>query len=588
MTKKTKIFLYILSACSFITSFILLLIRFNSKITQSLMIFIQKFRPDIGMEKIVKLYSFIDCNILFFFLFGISFILLVFLRFNNEDEYSFKFFYPIKAFNKEKYNWILAFIFIFITIIRFYWITQKITFHMDELYGISILHYNEYGLWSGKDFDKLIPYTGKQIKDLIFFDNGSIKDTFKDLIHLWIYNRDPAYNNLFFIISRIWYTGLETSDFTTIIWRESLLNYIFFCFSFYFFILLLNKITDNKITKAICIILAFLNPATIGISVFLRSYALQETLLILFTYLFVLYIKNINEKHNINNKRNFIATTLILFLVMNCDYFSFLYIGILGLILIIYLVYKKEFSTLYSLICSLFLALIISKICYLNFGVGFFTDRGTEAFNVFNSSENRFLKALTSVYNLISFNICNLIVLFIILVIGIILHKKDLNFHILIFNAAFLWCFTVMLFAPYNTLRYIAPIFPLFTIALAYKKQSNTLLNYILSSLLIIPVILSFINVMPLKTNNSKIEHLNEADPKVLNAEYLNDVNTKVYIDRSSLYAQLLPYLNDQQIYYFVDSLEEIKSYNLTDKKFYYIKYNDDSTHEFTVLKINN
>ncbi|MBR5964527.1 MAG: hypothetical protein IK015_00185 [Treponema sp.] len=483
-------------------------------------------------------------------------------------------------------------LFVVICAVRIYWITQKKSFHMDELYGISIFHYNEYGLWSGKNFEKLTPFTGKQIKDLICFDNGSLKDTIKDLAHLWIYNRDTAYNNLFLVLSRIWYTGFESSDFKAIFIRESLLNLVFFAFSFYFFILLLNEVCDNKVAKCLMLAIAFLNPATIGLSVFMRSYALQEALLILFSYLFVLYIKNVCEKKDINTRLNFIATIVVLFLVINCDYFSFFYILLLGLLLIIFLIAKKEFSLLYSLVCAFLAALIVSKIFYLNYGIGFFVGRGTEALSTMTSSVDRIKNALVVVYNLISNNYLNF---FVFLIYGVmqltcLFVRQRNNLHhtglrMTLFFGALAWCILVMFFSPYYTLRYIASSFPILAVIFSLDKSKNKFFELFLSLTLAIVTIFVVKNVVPNKDNNQKIEHLDDSDKRIFSAEFIKDTTADVYIDRNSLYTEILPYLNDNQIYYFVDSIDELKSYGIKGQRYYYVKYNDNAPHDFTVIK---
>lgn len=592
MSKRIRNLFYIFSILSFMVSVFFLCIRFNETITSYILSIISKFRSDIGIEKIYKLYSFIECNIVFFAIYGFSFLLLTKLNFSPLNDNKFKFFYSFNSLIQNKFNLVLILLFIILSVIRFYWITQKQSFHMDELYGISIFHYNEYGLWSGKNFEKFTPFTGKQIRDLILFDDGSIKDTVKDLLHLWIYNRDTAYNNLFLVLSRIWYTGFQTSDFVSIFWRSSLLNYIFFAFSFYFMILLLKEITNNKVSIILTLIIAFLNTASIGISVFMRSYALQETLLILFTYLFVQYLKFISFGKDINTLSNFLKTTAILFLLINCDYFSLLYIVVLGCILITYLIIKKEYKLLYSLICSLLSALIISKIFYLNFGIGFFADRGAEALSTFSSIGQRFIIAIKESNNLINKNLISFIIILLFLIFNIIsciLTKsiKSQTIKIAIFFGALLWCILVMIISPYYTLRYIAPIFPLISIGFVFNNFSKKSLNIIFSVLTLCVMILISKNAFPSKLNNSKIEHLNDTDGRIFSAEFINDPTSNVYIDRSSLYTEILPYLNDSQIYYFVDSLEELKSYNLQDDTYYYVKYEDDSPHDFTVIKFN-
>ncbi len=593
MTKKNLNYTFtIFSILCFFISIFLFLIRFNYDFCLKIFSCIRIFRPDLNISKISKLHSFIECNIFLFFIYGISFLIFKRLSFASENNNKFKFFYSPKLILNNKQNLFILIIFLLISIIRFYWISQKKTFHMDELYGISIFHYNEYGLWSGRNFDKLTAYTGKQIKDLILFDNGSVKDTIKDLVHLWIYNRDTAYNNLFFIISRIWYTGFETSDFKSIFWRASILNFIFFVFSFYYLLLTINLLTKNTVFKLVILLASFINPASIGLSIFIRSYALQETLLILFTYLFVMYIKGLESDIELNTKTNFIKTTIVLWLIINCDYFSMIYVAILGLILIIYTIKNKKFDTLYLLICSLLAALVFSKLLYLNWGVGFFTGRGKESFSVLSSFSNIFFDSLKDTAIIISNSFVNIFFLFIISLLNLIIYMKKYkklgSLPCIIFISAFAWCYFVIFLAPYHTLRYIASIFPILLIPMCIEQSNSKIINISLPVVFLAFSLNPIIKCLPIKSNAQYIEHLDDTDGRIFSSEFIEDTNHKVYIDRNSLYTEILPYLADEQIYYFVDSLEELKNYELSDDYCYYIKYEDSEPHEFIQLKIKN
>ena len=126
-------------------------------------------------------------NALLFFVYSILFILLQFLHFETTNV-TLHFLPPYLHFTsmsafihslKEKLSQrhVIAVILVFIGIsgIRFYWMNQKVAFHEDEVYSVSIVTQNEYGLWSGKDFNQNQAYTGKQIKEAIFLTMHLLK-----------------------------------------------------------------------------------------------------------------------------------------------------------------------------------------------------------------------------------------------------------------------------------------------------------------------------------------------------------------------------------------------------------------------------
>lgn len=576
---KKQTILISFSVISFLVA-IAFLCACTDSIAIKIMDILKNFKPNLTIAKLAKLKGVLYGNVFLFSVFGVLFTLLNFVKFSDTNDAKAAVFSAYRKFcigGGYKYPAALILLFLGISGIRFYWLNQKQTFHIDEMYGISIVTQNEHGLWSGKDFDGGKEYTGKEIKDAIFFDDASIKDTANDLAHLWIYNKDTAYNNLFIYLSRLWFTGFKSSDFKATFIRAGLLNYIFFCFAFYFFYLLISEFTVNKFTKLLLLATAFLNPASIGISVFMRSYALQEAILILFTYLFVFYYKNIKNDEIITSKKNFIRTSIICAILFSTDYFSVLYLGILGLVLLFLSIRKKDYNLSIFLLCSVFMGLLLTKCFYLNYGTGFFAGRGAEAFSSMgNSIFSRIASTAIELNSFVAKNMFSLIAMLIIAVAGIIAsikNKTENNAHNVIFVSSLLFCFIVLYISPLKALRYVAPVFPMLTLSLIAAIPKNTQ-KYAIYALQTCIALVTVKNVLPLQQNFSKIEHLNDADTVVLNADFLKAPETPVVISHDCIYPSVLPYLQDNQKVYFADSIEQAKQ--ILPCSFWYLTHIED------------
>ena len=571
MSSTQKKIFTLLAICSFIISIIFVCACVDS-LAQKVFEIVIRFKP-MKADRLEQLKGVLLGNAFLFFVFGILFILLQFLKFEEAEETIHFFPKNLKRIRINQRTIAVVLTFLGISCIRFYWLNQKISFHEDEIYSVSIVTQNEYGLWSGKDFNQNQAYTGKQIKDAIFFDDASIKDTFRDLAHLWIYNRDAAHNNLYLYLCRIWFTGFKSSDFKAIFFRAGLLNYLFFCFSFYFLYLILTQITNNILSKILILLASFLNPASVGLSLFMRSYALQETTLILFVYVFIFYYKNIINHKNIMSLKNLIRTSIVITLVFSTDYFPMILVAVLGLVLVFTSIKQKNGKIIHYLFCAVFLGFLFTKITYINYGTGFFSGRGAEAFSTISAGSH----TLQTVYLTNTFISKNMLPFFIMIIIMIlscfynfITTKKIISINIIIFFSAISFIFIILYVTPVIALRYIAVVFVFLPFGMLFliKKSRFSYVFYVVQSLITICVIL---NVMPIKQNFNKIEHLNDSKKQYVSSKFFNDISTPVVIRNRADYPNILPYLKDEEIVYFASSIEQAKTYDLKTDKFWYV-----------------
>ena len=108
----------------------------------------------------------------------------------------------------------VAFVLVFAALValRCYWISQKKSYHMDELASMNYANVNVHGFWHVKD---IVPwetnrlYTGKELNDLGFWDDPSLFDVFSDLVALHINNGGDLMNcNFYHTLLRLWFTGV--------------------------------------------------------------------------------------------------------------------------------------------------------------------------------------------------------------------------------------------------------------------------------------------------------------------------------------------------------------------------------------------
>lgn len=278
--------------------------------------------------------------------------------------------------------------------IRFYYISHKKSLHVDEGLSISICNRNEYGFW-GKNYELDHVYSGKELKELSLWDNSSILDSLSDIFRMHQYNRDTPHTNFYYSIFRLWFTGVKTGNLNYIIWRGCLLNILFFIVSFFFMTLLIRRFTENSLIISLSLFIAFINPANLSLTVFLRPYELQQTFVIIFTYYVACILKAKQDNVEISTRKNFIIGIIILGLTMLAAYFNMILIGLYGLFIIILCLKRKDWNLLKFFIFMFIGALVFAKILYFDFGN--IDYRGAEAAS--NLSFSNIITNLISVKN---------------------------------------------------------------------------------------------------------------------------------------------------------------------------------------------
>ena len=466
--------------------------------------------------------------------------------------------------------------------VRVYWLSQKEGLHVDEGLTVALACYNDFLVTSNYEYGK--KYTGKELKEASFVSSASLKDALADARSLWKDNRDPPHTNLYYTFLRLSLVGIKTGDVAPIVFRGGVLNLLFFSVSFIFFFLLMRLLfAGNELLQYAATFCAFLSTAAISNTLFIRPYQIQETLFIVFCYYFALSLGW--KKYIIHEKKFFagvikpvLLMSLITGLTLMTGYYALIFIGLFGLYAIYLQCKNKTFAEIPFYFVVLGLGIVIAWILYPKYFSGFLSYRGTETIKTLSRDITGNIKSSLAVmgtflhkhfftYPVIALCFLCLAYLLFPLIRGIKTTGKITQdgaavkkTAVYIFDASLLYLFVVMILAPYKVLRYCMPVFPFFVILpvmLIGPIRARSKKIAFVATLLLCG---SFAFNAARETN---IENLfrNKQSRYV----FTENKNTPVYVINASWslfkYANLIPYVNDEQSYYFVDWFNYLGDY---------------------------
>lgn len=515
----------------------------------------------------------------FSLLLGLAFYLLSIVNFSNTSEANISFLPEKNLLHDKKFIITLIFLFTILSSLRFFWISQKKTFHIDEIYEFGIINRNEHGFWHGDFFKTNKKYTGKEIKEEAFFNDSSLKDSISDIIHLYLHCNDNPHTGLYYILQRLAFTGRKTFDFKEIVYRSFLVNLIISAFSFYFMFLLLSKIFKHKYLIILILLAAFGNPNTIGNCLFFRPFILQELNLIIFANIFSFYYLALENNQSYKTKKNFILSSVCLGFALVSEYFSLFFVGFFGLIILYMCIKNKKIEDILYFITMFFAGIIVAKIIYPDYGIGFFDDRAS-----YSMLEN-FITAIKSsifiidkyfmfFYLFASIFFCNFIVS---TIFRIRKNNTFMGLHFSIISVTLLFILIANYFAPFKyEARYTAPVFiylPL--IFIPFIQIQNSIITSILRIIHVILVFVIIYSSLPFGYNTKNIPHLDDAEKTISEVQYNKDSSIPVIITIPFAEWAVYPYLNDDQIYFFSENAEDFNEITKDLKTFWSITYVD-------------
>ena len=456
--------------------------------------------------------------------------------------------------------------------IRICWLSQKNGFHVDEGMTLTLSSYKEFTMM-GKNYETNREYTGKEVKEITLVSNTGIKEMLNDIKKLWKDNRDDPHTNLYYTLLRIFLTGQKTSDIKQIIFRGGLLNLLLFTLSFIFFLLLIrNLFPGSALLQYSALLCAFLSTATISNTLFFRPYQVQETMFIVFCYYFVKTLDY--KKYIIDNGRQYISKSLILFSLLTAitlmtGYYAILFIGLFGLYVIYILCKEKKYAEIKFYLLVLCLGVVFAQALYLKFLNGFGSYRATETTrtlsgNVGGNLKNSVITAGTLIHK--HFFTYPVIIICALCLLYVLLRRQKLlipKHSLYIFIAAAVYFLVTLIIAPYKVLRYGMPVFPFFVILPVIIINS---IGEKARKIYLAAVILLALSFLPGAVNQNKPENLFRHKPDDYIFAREKDIPVYVYMryyaewDYMDLwkYANLIPYLNDEQKYYFITNYQDL------------------------------
>jgi len=460
--------------------------------------------------------------------------------------------------------------------IRIYWLSQKDGLHVDEGLAIASACYNDFIITENYEYGK--KYSGKELKETSLVSDAGLKAALADVRSLWKDNRDPPHTNLYYTFFRLSLIGLKSSDIKQIVFRGGILNLLFFTVSFIFFFLLMRLLfPGSELLQYAAAFCAFLSTAALSNTLFFRPYQIQETMFIIFCYFFIKAFDL--KKYGVNDGKVYINIKLILLMslitafTLLSGYYAVIYIGFFGLYAVCLLCQNKKFTEIPYYFVVLGIGVLFASILYPKYLSGFLSYRGQEVIGTVSSGTLDNLRSSIAVAGTLlrshffTYPVIGVCILCLAYTVIPVIRGKEL-FSIsavkktacFVFIASVLYLFIVIMLAPYKILRYGMPVFPFLVIlpAMLIDSWGARPRKMVVCAMLLL---CGCFAVNAAKEKRIENIYRNKPDEYV----FAQDKNTPVYVINafwsSWKYANLIPYIHDEQSYYFIDWYEYLGEY---------------------------
>lgn len=357
-------------------------------------------------------------------------------------------------------------VFIVALFLRLGFAYQKSGFHIDESASISI----STGHWVTAIKDGT--YFGKELKERLYFNDNSLRDLAHDLGELWKnnYGDGAAHPNLYYILLRVWNFDVKSGNFDWLKSRGIGLNLVFFALGFYATFILISKIFSRQsLLVPLFLAMIFWNSASVSNTIFVRPYALQEMLFLVFALnCFVFYrLGFANTKEAFTCYKLFFAWFIFATaLLCLSHYFSLFFIAFAFIFLV--LISQKNIVPLIIVLLGSIVIAQIFYIGYFDFLNGYHAKDGAVKL-LFIGFWDNLTDSVSAGAEILSAHFCNVYGFAILCVaFGIALYYRiftrnamETNIFLLgFFSVACVWFALVLFVAPFKVLRYVMPIFP--------------------------------------------------------------------------------------------------------------------------------
>jgi hypothetical protein len=222
-----------------------------------------------------------------------------------------------------------------------------------------------------------------------------------------------------------------------------------------------------------------------------------------------------------------------------------------------------------SYILTLFLGLLFAQVFYTRYFAGYISYRSIEtASTLFSGAFANIKSSIIAAIILFHrhFFTWPVIVICALCFIFLAFHKQKLLIlkpALYILTASMIYSLIILYIAPYKTLRYLMPVFPFFIILPI--MMLNPIKN---NKITIVAVLLLCVAFLKNTLNQDNIENIDHNKPDVYYFSQNVDVPVFVFNKSPYKYADIVPYFNDEQVYYFIDNYADI---NLLLHREYYL-----------------
>lgn len=428
---------------------------------------------------------------------------------------------------KNKYLTLFCYLasFVFLIFLREFWILSRAGLHIDESQSFILASYNSKSL-----LHDIITITGDQFRSSMWFNDPTFFGMLHDVANLWHDNRDTPHSNLYYSLLRVWFTGINSSDFRFTLGWALQLNILFSFISITTFAALVHRLFKSHIVTISGLFVAFIGSGTISNTIFARPYQLQETMFIAFLLMSLLFIESQRRSASF-----LVAYGVVTAFTLLTGYFSIPFVLLVLFFTLIYCLAKKELTYKeLAKTCSLviFVSLAVGYLIYPKY-LFVFGYRQTEALSKTSDFWNNFKSSLLA-FKFLSQNYLFpvLILLASVALVSFKLLKRksiDKNWFILfVLFTVTIWSLAILYFAPYKTIRYIYPALPVY--ALAYCVIINEAFKMNSKLALPLAIIIAASSVYVFK-KDGVIEYQYAETNKI--CEYSKDGNALFALDKA-------------------------------------------------------
>lgn len=366
---------------------------------------------------------------------------------------------------------------------RIHWIGEKRGFHLDEAFSVQLALYNPHYPW--EDDAKARggvsrTFSCGELKKACYSCDPGVPAALDTIRKLREDNRDSPHTNFYYSLLRAAWIGNDgETSVDSLKRRGCALNLLFFAGTFVAMFALLKRLFGAENKGVICAGLAAASLCTGAISntVFMRPYALQEPFFVLFTLGFLVLWDKIRAGEPIVSIRNFLLCATLTALTLLTAYFAVVYVILLFAVLAFFALRGNEKKSVAFLGAIFAGALALAIAAYPNYPDGFFGYRGQEAAGKF--ALDTLGQNLSDSMSAVSASLCDalyyapLLALLAVFVVwsrlsgapesGGKASRPQLQAPLIV-AVALAWASACMFLAPYKTMRYVMPMFPILSL----------------------------------------------------------------------------------------------------------------------------